>query len=60
MAAMRGEQQPIALSKLAVPILALDPQTRRTRHDQHKLVGLLIVPLAFQRRLAGGDDALDA
>ena len=57
---MGWQQNPIAFGKLAVPILALDPEARRTGHDQHPLIGLLIVPLAFRRRLAGGDDALDA
>jgi hypothetical protein len=47
-------------SPSAVFFLALDAQVRRALDQQHPLVSLLIVPLAFRRRLTGRDDALDA
>ena len=60
MAAMRGEQYPVAGMKLPVGILAFDTQSRAARDQQHPFVAVLIVPLAFPSRLAGRDDALDA
>jgi hypothetical protein len=60
MPAMSWEQDPIAFAKLAIFTLTLDAQARRTLDHEHPFIGVLIVPLAFRRRLTGRDDALDA
>ncbi len=60
MAAMRGEQYPVAGMKFPVGILAFDTQSRAAREQQHPFVAVLIVPLAIPSCLAGRDYALDA
>src|SRR5262245_59613000 len=57
---MRREKQPVAGAKLALLRLVRDEDTRGAGNEQYKLVVLLIVPLAFGRRLSGRDDPLDA
>ena len=60
MAAMGGKQDEIAFAEFPVLSLALDAEPRSALNDQDPLVGLLIVPLTFRRRLSGRDDPLDA
>jgi hypothetical protein len=60
MPAMGREQDPVAFAELAVFTLAFDAETRCAINDKHELVAVLIVPLAFWRRLTGRHNPLDA
>jgi len=57
---MGRKQDPVAFAKLAVFTLTLDTKPRGAIHQKHEFVAVLIVPLAFRRRLTGRYDALDA
>ena len=56
---MRREKHPVAGAKLARLRFTRDEEALGAGDEQHKLVVLLIVPLAFRRRLSGRDDPLD-
>jgi hypothetical protein len=56
---MRREKQPVAGVKRALLRFTRDEEALGAGDEQHKLVVLLIVPLAFRRRLSGRDDPLD-
>ena len=60
MPAMGREQDPVAFAKFAFLAFPLDAEPRRAIHHKHELVAVLVVPLAFRRRLTGRHDALDA
>ena len=60
MPAMGREQDPVAFAEHTVFTLTLDAQARGAGDDKNPLVGVLIVPLAFRRRLTGRHDPLDA
>ena len=60
MPAMGREQNPVAFAELPFPAFPLDAEPRRAIHHKHELVAVLVVPLAFRRRLTGRHDTLDA
>ena len=60
MPAMGWEQDPVAFAKLPLLAFPLDAEPRAAIHHKHELVAVLIVPLAFRRRLTGRHNTLDA